>query len=125
MYLLKGIKLKEIEMNVVENSKVIDWNLYDPKYKFLLVMETTREVKTTHGNMPPSEFSWLLGRDPRHDGGIVIEGCVSCMGGLGFGNGHISINGNIDYIHPLELHIKPANEFKKDAVNTKSYETVE
>lgn len=105
-------------MRVFENSKIIDWGLWDSKYKFLLVMETTREVKTTHGNMPQSEFSWLLERDPRRDGNIVIDGHVSCMGGFGFGNGHISINEEVDYIQPLELHIKPAiqvkNEIKKE-----------
>lgn len=106
-------------MKIFENSKIIDWDLCDSKYKFLLVMETTREVTTTHGNMPPSEFSWLLDRDPRRsDGSFVVEGCVSCMNGFGFGNGCISINGQVDYIQPLELHIKPAiqvkNEIKKE-----------
>lgn len=95
-------------MEIIKDSRVIDWELWDPKYKFLLVMETTREVKTTHGSMPPSEFSWLLDRDPRRDGGgIVIEGYTNAMGGFGFGNGYISINGQIDYIRALELHIKP------------------
>lgn len=126
MHLSNGIKLKEVEMNVVENSKVIDWNLYDPKYKFLLVMETTIPVETDKGLMPTSEFSWLLAEDPRGDDGCLhINGEIHAMGGFGFGNGLIVINKEIDYIKALELHIKPVNEFKKDTVNTSSYETVE
>ncbi len=105
-------------MEVIENSKVIDWELYDPMYKFLLVMETTKEVKTDRGIMSPSEFSWLLANDPRRDdGSFVIEGEINAMGGFGFGNGEVSINREIEYINALELHIRPIlkskiNEYK-------------
>ena len=93
-------------MEIFENSGVIDWGRYDPKYKFLLVMETTRPVETDKGLMPHSEFSWLLSEDPRRDDGVCISGEVNNMGGFGFGNGFIAMY-EADFILPLELHIKP------------------
>lgn len=102
-------------MEIIKNSKVIDWNLYDPMYKFLLVMETTKEIETDRGLMPPSEFSWLLANDPRKDNGnIVIDGDINAMDGFGFGNGFVSMNRPIEYINALELHIKPILKSKMD-----------
>ena len=102
-------------MKVFENSNIVNWDDY-PDYVCALVMQTTKDIKTTKGFICPKgeELIWLADKAPKISGeDVEINNAnMNCLGGLGPGNGCYS---GVFPADLRELHFKP-----KPVVKTES-----